>query len=192
MLVCEDQLGADMLVRLVSHARPQLSIRSVEVTRGNTRIAASIGKYARASQAGVAHIILTDLDRVACPPSLIAEWNVPEVPGYLLFRVAVREVESWLLADNTGLAKFLGIPASKISMQPDEVNDPKENLMNLVRRCRNKRLKQDILPETGSTAKKGVFYNERFGRFVRIDWNLERAAKLSPSLNKALLRIGSF
>ncbi len=192
MLVCEDQLSADILVRMVSHARPQLSIRSVEVTRGNARIAASIGKYARASQAGVAHIILTDLDRAACPPSLLAEWKVPEVPGYLLFRIAVREVEAWLLADQPGLAKFLGIPAGKISVRPDEVNDPKETLMNLVRRCRNIRLKQDILPETGSSAKKGVFYNERFGHFARKDWNIERAAKMSPSLRKALLRIGGF
>ncbi|HEX9971235.1 MAG TPA: hypothetical protein VGD14_04115 [bacterium] len=43
-------------------------------------------------------LVLTDLDQVECAPILIKEWlPVPKHPN-LLFRVAVREVESWVLA----------------------------------------------------------------------------------------------
>jgi len=34
-----------------------------------------------------------------------------EIPKALILRIAVREIESWILADRTGLASFLGIAA---------------------------------------------------------------------------------
>ncbi|GIW92429.1 MAG: hypothetical protein KatS3mg110_0480 [Pirellulaceae bacterium] len=52
-------------------------------------------------------IILVDLDKDAkCAPLLRAQWLGNPAP-LLLFRIAVRKVEAWLLADRTNIALFL-------------------------------------------------------------------------------------
>ena len=192
VLVCEDALSMAVLRRLVSHARPQLMVRLPIITGSNTALFANMPKYVKASQQGVPHILLTDLDRNECAPGLMGRWDVPSLPGQLLFRVAVHEVESWILADRRGFAEMTGLPLAKLPVDPDRILDPKQYLLNLVRRCRKNRLKRDVLPEQGSSASKGVFYNDRFGEFVGANWNVDNAAKRSPSLSKALLRLGSF
>jgi len=192
ILVCEDELSAVVLDRLVKHARPQLKIR-FQVTKGsNTSLIADIPKYVRASKHGVPHIVLTDLDSVDCAPEMLRQLKVPKLHGKMLFRIAVREVESWILADQIGFAAFTGLPVAKLHILPDEIGDPKQTLMNLVRRSKKKKLKQDILPAPGSSASKGTFYNDVLGNFARATWNVDRAARSSPSLRKALLRLGSF
>lgn len=181
-----------VLRRLIAHARPQLDVRLPIVTGSNTTLFANMPKYVRASQQGVPHIVLTDLDRNDCAPGLIERLAVTSIPGQMIFRVAVREVESWILADRSGIAGMTGLPLAKLPIEPDLIEDPKQYLLNLVRRCKKSRLKRDVLPEVGSTASKGIFYNDRFGTFARTEWNVDAAAKRSPSLNKALLRLGSF
>ncbi|MDF2210039.1 hypothetical protein L1F28_15070 [Arthrospira platensis NCB002] len=44
----------------------------------------------------MAYLVLTDLDKSECPLAIINEWlkSQPKHPN-LLFRVAVKEVESW-------------------------------------------------------------------------------------------------
>lgn len=192
ILVCEDALGMAVLRRLIGYARPQLIIRLPIITGSNSALFANMPKYVKASKQGVPHILLTDLDRNECAPALIERLDVPSLPGQMIFRVAVREVESWILADRTGVAEMTGLPIAKLPLEPDRIPDPKQHLLNLVRKCRKNRLKRDVLPEPGSSASKGIFYNDRFGEFVRTEWNVNKAAKRSPSLNKALLRLGSF
>ena len=47
---------------------------------------------------GIPFFVLTDLDQTDCPPLLIGKWlSIPKHEN-LLFRIAVREIESWLLA----------------------------------------------------------------------------------------------
>jgi hypothetical protein len=59
-------------------------------------------------------VILVDLDNDAdCAPALRQAWLSNPAPN-LCFRVAVRQVEAWLMADRETLAKFLGIPQDKI------------------------------------------------------------------------------
>ena len=54
-------------------------------------------------------IVLVDLDHDAdCAPPARARW-LPQPAPNMLFRIAVREVESWLLADREALASFLGV-----------------------------------------------------------------------------------
>ena len=46
-------------------------------------------------------LLITDLDQEVCASGLIEKWRGrSELPKGFLFRVAVREVESWLLADH--------------------------------------------------------------------------------------------
>ena len=46
---------------------------------------------------------------VSMPASMIADWLRVPKHSNLLFRIAVRQVESWVLADQEAMASFLGI-----------------------------------------------------------------------------------
>jgi len=178
--------------RLVAEVRPQLVIDRSIITHGNARLLAGVAKYAEASRVGIPHIILTDLDNGSCAPELLAQWRVPKLEGLMIFRVAVREVESWILADRKGISQLFGVPLSKVPQRPDECKDPKQNLLNLVRRSRSGKLKKDMLPTIGSSAAIGPLYNDVLVGFARDTWNVEYAAKRSPSLRKAILGLGRF
>ena len=71
--------------------------------------------------------MLTDLDSPQnCPSQLIQSWiRTPLNPGFFL-RVAVMEVESWIMADRSALARFLSIPVNRIPSHIDDIDNPKE------------------------------------------------------------------
>ena len=110
----------------------------------------------------------------------------------MLFRVAVREVEAWLLADRDGFANYLNLPLAKTPQHPEQEVDPKQSLLGLVRRCKKRRLVEELVPTNGSSASIGPLYNKRMGEFVRDTWNITRAAENSDSLARAVSRISSF
>lgn len=135
-------------------------------------------------------ILLVDQDTIECPATLISSWKKSKhIPDKMLFRVAVREIETWLLADRKGFANFSRAPLSKIPENPESLLDPKNTLINLIRRYSFKEVKADILPNAKSTAKQGLRYNERLISFVHDSWSPERASKNSDSLNRMRLRI---
>jgi hypothetical protein len=141
---------------------------------------------------GIPFIVLTDLDSYRCPMELIDDWlKVPKHEN-LIFRVAVREVESWLLADAANLAHFLGVRRSLIPDTPDLLHDPKRTLVELARKSHLGRIRTGIAPPRGSSAKQGPDYNGCLGEFVRKSWNVNDAMKYSPSLEKAVVRLSRF
>jgi len=152
---------------------------------------------------GIPFLVLTDLDRYPCPVALIQEWLTVPKHHNLLFRVAVREVESWLLADRTGFAKFLGIRESLVphdlgireSLVPhdaDTIPDPKQYLINLARNSRKRDLRSDIVPLPKSTATQGRNYNGPLISFVQKSWDLLAAMKHSPSLSRTIHAVAQF
>jgi hypothetical protein len=63
-------------------------------------------------------VVLVDLDHDAeCAPPFCDDW-VPDPARYLCFRVAVREVEAWLMGDSESLASFLSVARGAIPMTP--------------------------------------------------------------------------
>jgi len=140
----------------------------------------------------VPFIVLTDLDKYECPAELINDWlRVPKHRN-LLFRVAVREVESWLLADSPNFSEFLGVRSSLIPADTDSLPDPKATLVQLARRSRSKQIRESIVPAKGSTAKQGPDYNGCLCTFVRKRWDLDTAKANSPSLARTVDRLSSF
>jgi hypothetical protein len=136
--------------------------------------------------------VLTDLDKYSCPAELIAEWlTVPKHPN-LLIRVAVREVESWLLADQRSMSGFLGISQNVLPQSPDDLPDPKAFLIELARMSRHGLIRESIVPRKDSTAKLGPGYNGCLGWYVRTHWRPEVAKLSSPSLSRAIERFTSF
>lgn len=74
----------------------------------------------------------------------------------------------------------------------DDILDPKQFLLNNAKKSRKRRLKEDIVPRVGSTAKIGPNYNARLSDFVRNSWDVHRAIKCSESLNRAFRKLQEF
>jgi hypothetical protein len=111
------------------------------------------------------------------------------LPKAFLFRVAVREVEAWLMADREGFSRFSGIPVEKMPHVPEDLEDPKRDLLQLVRRYAHREIKANLLPERGSIARIGLGYNEILSRFVRDTWSIKNAVSNSESLSRACYRL---
>jgi len=135
--------------------------------------------------------MLTDLDSPEiCPPTLIRSWVKGSLNRWFLLRVAVMEIESWIMADRQAVSEFLAIPTNRIPQNTDEIPSPKEFLVSLAQRSKNTRLRKALVPaRSAKTAKTGNEYNPLLSQFVREHWNLERAASVSPSLKRTLNRI---
>ena len=191
VIAVEDELSGAVMSRLISFSGRNFTINRVFNARGNVRLKDGMTKFCEASRV-LPHIVLTDLDRCPCPSELINNWNANQLPQQLLFRVAVREVEAWLMADRAGIAEFLHIDVNKVPHAPETEEDPKRTLINLARKSRKRRLSQEIVPEVGSTAKIGVLYNTHFVNFVNSQWNISQACLSAPSLKRTLSRISTF
>jgi hypothetical protein len=140
-------------------------------------------------------LLLTDLDEsYPCPSALIEDWLGGEDRrhGNLLFRVAVREVEAWLLADADGLAEFLGVNPKFVPVNPEGLADPKAELIALARRARSRDLRDRLVPRPKSTAPQGRDYNACLCEFVDGRWNPARAAERSVSLARTVQRLSVF
>ena len=100
------------------------------------------------------------------------------------------EVESWIMAERQAVSKFLEIPTHRIPRNTDQIATPKEFLVSLARRSRNARLREALVPaQNDKSSKTGNAYNPQLIQFVRKQWNLERAAAVSPSLKRTLDRL---
>lgn len=141
---------------------------------------------------GVPFVLLTDLDDHACPSALIQQWlNAPLHPN-LIFRVAVREVEAWLLADRANIARFLSVPQTRVPLTCDDLIDPKRELIGLARRSRSRDIRDRIAPRIDSTAQQGPDYNGCLTAFVRNGWDIPSACAVSPSLARTVHRLIAF
>ena len=160
------------------------------VTSGCGNIKNKCEVFLKMALAGLHTIILTDLDNNDCACTLIRDWfNIPQgdpinLPSQCIFRVVVKEVESWILADHAAWAEYIGISKVNFSKYPDQLDDPKEHLLNVIRRKGRTKIHREMLPK--DAAHIGPQYNEVLCDFVDSIWKPERAAKNSPSLERAL------
>lgn len=133
-------------------------------------------------------LVLVDLDKDKdkdCAPALRDDWLRHPAPG-LCFRIAVREVEAWLMADAETLAPYLSVSANRISENPESLEKPKDEMVNLARRSRRPAIKRDMVPREGSERRVGIAYTSRLIEYVRDKWRIETAAKRSESLRRAI------
>lgn len=137
-------------------------------------------------------IVMVDLDSEAdCAPELVSDW-LPAPADLMYLRVAVRAVESWLLADAQRMSKFLGVPLSRIPANPDTLPDPKLTLISLARRSRSRALREDMAPRPESGRTVGPAYVSRLIEFATDmtgGWRTKTAAQASPSLRGCTNRL---
>ncbi len=138
-------------------------------------------------------LMLTDQDSPAeCPPQLIQSWVQGQQSPMFLLRVAVMEIESWVLADRRGFTDFLRIPLHRIPEDTDAIQHPKEFLVSLARLSKKTRLRQALVPARGATSTVGPEYNSYLWEFVHTHWSIDQASSASMSLKRTLERLRSF
>ena len=108
----------------------------------------------------------------------------------MLFRIAVREVESWLLADAEAFANFFSVPAAAIPERPDELTHPKNTLVDVVARSTSPSMRREILPGE-VTRKVGAGYTAKVIEFANEHWNVTRARQASPSLDRCVAALAA-
>jgi hypothetical protein len=160
-----------------------IEVFKVYEKRGKSPILQHLKEYdRRAKHSYFPWIVLVDLDdEEECAPLVIKKY-LPQSGPRLAFRVAVREIEAWLLADRERVANFLGVPRERIPHQAEGEEDPKGTIVKLARRSRIRSIKEELLPREGSGAKQGPLYTSRMIEFVLSKWRPEVAAKGSDSL----------
>ena len=187
----EGDVDVAVVERLAVHVGA--AIATAYGKRGKSFLRKRISNYNNAARTRP-WLVLVDLDDdFDCAPDLVKAW-LPKPHRLLLFRVAVREVESWLIADRERFAEFLGVSKSIIPARPEELPDPKATVVNLARRSRRREIRDDIVPRTGSGRKIGPAYVSRLIEYVRdtrSGWRPNVAASTAASLARCLTSLAS-
>lgn len=179
----EGILDEAVVRRLIQHAGGQAGM--VYGRNGKPDLRNRIRGYNHAAQF-TPWVVLVDLDNeAACPPPLRNAW-VPAPAEHLCFRIAVREIEAWLMADKETLASFLRIAVNSVPEEPELLEYPKDAMVNLARDSRSRDIRSDIVPRENSGRRVGPAYASRLIDYVQEGWRPEVGAQRSESLRRAI------
>lgn len=182
--VYEDEPTYLVMLKMLEQFPSQFNMTNAIHCHGFGKIKKHITAYNNAAKLGY-WFVITDLDRAECAPTLIHEWLPNGIHPHLIFRVAVREIESWLIADRENLASFFSISPNLVPSLPDTLPDPKQTVITLARKSKKRNIREGI-PPVDTFASIGPGYNNELRNFIQNHWNIENALKHSPSFNKAL------
>lgn len=189
LIVGEDELCCVLGSRLVEACLPTWKLALTPINkRGVTRLAAEVPRYV--SYARNVHPVLCIADTDGkCPASLSSAWLAKGRSDDFLLRLAVQEAESWVLADADALARALAIPVGIVPREPDNLADAKSTLVGLARRSSKRSVRRDFVSDFDQT-KPGSGYVRALCDVVKADWRATIAADRSPSLKRAMARLG--
>ena len=191
-LAVEDALSGVIAQRLIGDYLPGVALSE---TLGNQGIGSIRRRVRDLNQIALYQnpvLVLADLDSPDdCPVNRVTRLigRLPLSPN-LIIRIAVLEVESWILADRPGIAQWLRIATATVPRDVESLVDPKRTLVELARRSRNRALRESISPESvRGSGRTGPGYNNVLGEFVTQLWDPESARLNSPSLDRSIIRI---
>lgn len=152
---------------------------------GKSALRERIVGYNRAARLGP-WLVLVDLDQDAdCPAAFRQSW-VPIAERHLCFRVAVRQIEAWLMADAETLSSFLGVAENRIPNAPEDVANSKEKMVAIASRSRRRAIREDMVPRLGSGRHVGPAYTSTLIEYAAGHWRPRVAAKRAESLRRAI------
>ena len=185
-LAAEDVPGLAVGRKLVAE-HPALTVYREENGRGFGTLKRKTPNYDKMGANGFPVLLLTDLDTDPCPSEKVTGWLGRQPSHGFLFRICVREVEAWLLADREAMAAFLKIKAAALPTAPESLPDPKAKLIELAQKAPRK-IRDGMTPV--GRASIGPDYNELLSGYISDCWSTDRAAIIAPSLARARQRIG--
>lgn len=169
--------------RLVDHVGGRIG--EVHGGKGKPHLRGRIAGYDRAAR-HAPWIVLVDLDTERdCAVQLRDEW-LPAPAANLCFRIVVREIEAWLMADAETLSGYMGIPQGRVPAAPEVLDDPKGAMVALARRSRRRDVREDMVPGNGSGRRVGPGYTRRLVDYAVTAWRPDVAARRSESLRRAI------
>ena len=158
--------------------------------KGKQHLLKQLAGYNRAAQFQP-WAVIGDLDIGSeCPPGLRQRF-LPAPAPKICFRIVVREIEAWLLADRERAGAFLGISRTLIPIEPEAAPDPKELMVSLARRSGKRQIREDMAPRPQSGRQVGPGYTTALIEFVTdsAGWRPGVAAENSVSLRRCLDRL---
>ncbi len=188
-LATEDELSEAVGIRLLAEHSEKIDVGLCLRRGGNGYLRSKLANFCQMARLNPL-LMITDLDRWTCPAALCGDWlGRTARPEKLLLRVAVREIEAWLLADHEAMAALLGATiATRLPSLPEIIENPKEFLLGLAARA-PRDVRMDLCVEAGAAARQGLGYNARLSMFVREIRSPERASSRSDSLRRGRERI---
>jgi hypothetical protein len=188
-IVGEDQLCAELAQAIVLQSGKAVEIQSALVANGCAPFKTMIEKMNNIARNVMPVFMLADADQAPCVVTQRNQWMPTNPAQNFSLRLAVREAEAWILADHEGLSEFASFSAALMDRAPDELNDPKQELLRLIRRSKRRDLREEMLPKKGAKNLVGLGYNLHLTRFVREHWSADRASQRSPSLARSIPRV---
>lgn len=162
---------------------------------GPTRIAEGKGNIDRelagwnAKAMRLPWVVIRDLDqddRGTCLPELRSRLLGGTGPSDgMCFRLAVRSIEAWLMADHEGFVDHFG-PRSRPPDDVDGIPDPKRTLMDLCRSSHKRDIREGVPPRKGSGRRHGPAYVDIVADYCQSVWSPAQARRRSLSLDRAL------
>jgi len=189
-LVFEDDLSEAVMTQILRQFPDKYEIYQRYSGNGFGYLKNNIKGFNQASVVNP-HFMLTDLDNYECPMELRTDWVNFELQPNFIFRIAVREVESWILADREGLSRFFNVSLTNFPINPDNQPDPKNTLIQLAKRSNKRTIKEDIVPRN-QNANIGPNYNGCLSEFVLDAWSVKNAILQSDSLKRAYEKLRDF
>lgn len=190
-MLVEGDLDEAVARRLIEYTGFQVGVCYGK--HGWTYIKEKVQGFNKAAQSMrfLALVDFMDTGSQLCPGNVVGTW-LPHRNSGMLFRVVVREIESWLMADPAGIAEFLNVAQEKVPDTPELLQDPKRALVNLARQSRTHRTRDAMVPNIGSSSQEGRLYTSEMIRFIGSRWDVSVARLNAPSLDKCLLRLETF
>jgi hypothetical protein len=186
-LATEDELSEAVALRLISELKRPHYVTHTLRRNGFGYLRSKMDSWRQIAQHQMM-IVLADLDRANCLVEFRNQWVAGRpLPDTLVFRIAVREVESWVLADHVAMRELVGT-RGVLPAEPDALAEPKQTLLGFARAA-PKRVREDLLKTSSGQLSQGLGYNARLTTWVNAAWDPERAAARSPSLARARLRL---
>lgn len=179
----EGDLDEAVVQRIAQHL--EIGIGNVYGRQGKPNLEANIAGYNAAARRWP-WVVLVDLDQDhECPAELRSEWLESEAE-FMCLRVAVRQIETWVLADTANAATLLGVRRALLPRDPDSEENSKRTLVHLAERSNRRLIREGLVPQAEGRRQVGPLYNSILRAFVLSDWSPLAASERSESLSRSL------
>jgi hypothetical protein len=188
----EDILSEAVITRILSRFFPEARIARRFHGRGSGYLKLHLQAFVNGSR-HIPYFVLIDSDRESCAKKFLTTLIKDKPPRQCMLRIAVHEVESWLLADFNNLLKSLKIQSGKCFYNnTDEIERPKEYILKIIDRGAPEVIKKSLIHASCGGATQGPGYNSFMVRFAMEQWNIDAALYHSESLKRAVECISNF
>lgn len=136
-------------------------------------------------------LVLRDLDSDAACPGALLQALVPRREALLLLRIAVRSVETWLMADRAAFARALGLREAEVTTTPEDLPRPKTEVERLLSKSKDRTLRRRLGLDGPTGRTQPQLVAAELADFAATRWDPARAARSghAPSLGRALRRL---